>query len=185
MYALATFVFLGAFAGGLVSGLAGFGLGLTALPLWLVVVPPQLASPLAVICSVVAQTGNWRKLRHTIDFKRVTPFIVGGLIGVPIGTAFLPYVSLNACTVGVGILLITYCTFQLISRARGKLSWGGRFADGVIGLGGGVLGGLVGLSGPLPTVWASLRGWDKDTKRGVFQAYNTTILFFALVSQVQ
>jgi uncharacterized membrane protein YfcA len=66
---------------------------------------------------------------------------------------------------------------------RFKLAWGGRIADGAIGLGGGVLGGLAGLSGPLPTIWAGLRGWGKDAKRGVFQAYNLSILTFAMVSQ--
>ena len=39
------------------------------------------------------------------------------------------------------------------------------------------------MSGPLPTIWAGLRGWDKDTKRAVFQAFNTAILSFALVAQ--
>jgi hypothetical protein len=46
---------LGAFAGGFVSGLAGFGTGLTALGIWLQVVDPVLAAPLVVICSVVSQ----------------------------------------------------------------------------------------------------------------------------------
>jgi uncharacterized membrane protein YfcA len=39
------------------------------------------------------------------------------------------------------------------------------------------------LSGPLPTIWAGLRGWGKDAKRGVFQANNLSILSFALVAQ--
>ena len=53
----------------------------------------------------------------------------------------------------------------------------------VIGAGGGILGGLAGLSGALPTIWASLRGWGRDTKRGVFQSFNLSILLLALVSQ--
>ena len=40
----------------------------------------------------------------------------------------------------------------------------------------GVLGGLAGLSGPLPTIWATLRGWGKDERRAVFQAYNLAVL---------
>ena len=43
------------------------------------------------------------------------------------------------------------------------------------------LGGLAGLSGALPTIWASLRGWTKDERRGVFQVYNLTVLSGALV----
>ena len=47
----------------------------------------------------------------------------------------------------------------------------------------GILGGLAGLSGPLPILWASVRGWGKDERRGVFQTYNWTILLFALCLQ--
>ena len=42
-------LFLGAFAGGFVSGLAGFGTALMALGIWLYVLPPSLAVPLVLI----------------------------------------------------------------------------------------------------------------------------------------
>ena len=47
-------LFLGALAGGFVAGLAGFGTALMALGIWLYVLPPSLAVPLVLICSVVA-----------------------------------------------------------------------------------------------------------------------------------
>src|ERR1700727_2171966 len=48
---------------------------------------------------------------------------------------------------------------------------------------GGVLGGLAGLSGPIPILWASVRGWGKDERRAVFQTFNWTVLSAALVAQ--
>jgi hypothetical protein len=39
------------------------------------------------------------------------------------------------------------------------------------------------LSGPLPTLWASVRGWGKAERRGIFQTYNLTILLIALCLQ--
>ena len=63
-----------------------------------------------------------------------------------------------------------------------RLVWGGRAADGVIGFLGGIMGGLAGLSGPLPTIWATLRGWGKDERRSVFQTFNLAVLLAALVS---
>ena len=176
-------VLAGAIAGGFVSGLTGFGTGLTALPIWLSAVVPQLASPLVVVCSLVAQLQTLPMIWHAIDFRGAMPFILGGLTGVPAGTALLPYVSVQAFKAGVGIVLVTYCAFLLIGQLRFHLKWGGRNADAAVGLGGGVLGGLAGLSGPLPVIWAGLRGWGKDEKRGVFQAYNLSILAFAFVSQ--
>jgi uncharacterized membrane protein YfcA len=76
-----------------------------------------------------------------------------------------------------------YSGFFLLRRVPLHIHHGGRVADGFVGLCGGVLGGVAGLSGPLPTIWAGLRGWGKDAKRGVFQAFNLTVLAFALVSQ--
>ena len=42
-------------------GLAGFGTALMALGIWLYVLPPALAVPLVLICSVVAQTTTLRR----------------------------------------------------------------------------------------------------------------------------
>ena len=176
-------VLAGALAGGFVSGLTGFGTGMTALPFWLFAVTPVVAAPLVVVCSLIAQVQTLPAIWHAIDFRRATPFIAGGLLGVPAGTLLLPYVSVVAFRLAFGALLVVYCSFLLVGQLRFQLRWGGRIADAVVGLGGGVLGGLAGLSGPLPTLWAGLRGWEKDARRGVFQAFNFSILTFALVSQ--
>ena len=34
------------------------------------------------------------------------------------------------------------------------------------------MGGLGGLTGPAPILWATLRGWDRDAQRAVFQVFN-------------
>ncbi|MBV9783668.1 MAG: sulfite exporter TauE/SafE family protein [Acidisphaera sp.] len=175
-------VLAGALAGGFVSGLAGFGTGLVALGIWLHVVTPTLAASLVVVCSVVAQIGTIPTIWHAIDRTRVLPFIVPGLLGVPIGTRLLTYVDPDAFRLGVGIFLLGFSGFMLFGRLVPRVAWGGRLADGAIGLAGGILGGLAGLSGPLPTVWATLRGWSKDERRSVFQAFNLSILFAALVA---
>jgi uncharacterized protein len=177
------FILAGALAGGYVSGLTGFGTGLTALALWLQVTQPVVAGPLVVTCSIISQLLTLPAIWHAIVWRRAVPFILGGLVGVPIGTMLLAFVSLQAFKLFVGCLLIVYCGFMLLRRSAPKVTWGGNLADGVVGLGGGVLGGLAGLSGPLPTIWASLRGWGKDERRGVFQTFNLSILLFAAASQ--
>src|ERR1700674_2161493 len=82
---------LGALAGGFVSGLAGFGTALIALGIWLYVLPPSIAVPLVLICSIVAQTSTLPAFRHHIDFKLVWPFLIGGLAGVPLGTVLVAH----------------------------------------------------------------------------------------------
>src|SRR5579872_2272137 len=77
---------LGALAGGFVSGLAGFGTALMALGIWLYVLPPSLAVPLILVCSVVAQSSTLPSMWRSFDLSLVWPFVIGGLAGVPLGT---------------------------------------------------------------------------------------------------
>ncbi|CAB3833682.1 hypothetical protein LMG26842_01966 [Achromobacter dolens] len=172
----------GALAGGLVSGLTGFGTGLTALPIWLLTLPPALASPLVILCSVVSQVQTLPSIWHAIDLRRTAPFVAGGLLGVPVGVAILPHVPPRLFQGGLGLLLMTLCTVLLLN-GHYRLPRTSRLADGLVGLGGGLLGGIAGLSGPLPTLWAGLQGWSKDERRAVFQSFNLSILAVALVSQ--
>ena len=174
-------VFLGALSGGFVSGLAGFGTGLTALGIWLHVMQPSLASSLVVVCSVIAQVQTIPVIWRVIDPKRVAPFIVGGLAGVPLGTALVLYLEPHWFRFGVGAILIVFSGVMLHGRLRRPIAWGGRIADTAVGFGGGIFGGLAGLSGPLPTMWATLRAWGQDDRRSVFQAFNLTTLVAALI----
>ena len=170
----------GAFVGGFVSGLAGFGTGLIALGIWLYVLPPSVAGSLVIICSVVSQTAALSKLWRVIDFKLVLPFIVGGLIGVPLGTAIIPLIDPRGFKIGVGVLLLFFSTVLYFNRGPLAPRFGGRAADAAVGFAAGVLGGLAGLSGALPTLWANVRDWGKDERRGIFQTFNWTILSAAL-----
>ena len=174
---------LGALAGGFVSGLAGFGTALMALGIWLYVLPPSIAVPLVLICSIVAQTSTLPSFWRSFDFKLVWPFLIGGLAGVPLGTLLIAHADPNVFKLSVGVLLLVFPTALYFYRNPVAVRFGGRLADGMVGFAGGILGGLAGLSGPLPTLWASVRGWGKDERRGVFQTFNWTVLSAALCLQ--
>src|SRR6266478_1496145 len=175
---------LGALAGGFVSGLAGFGTALMALGIWLYVVPPSIAVPLVLICSILGQTSTMPSFWRSIDFKLAWPFLIGGLAGVPLGTLLIAHADPRIFKVSVGVLMLVFPTALYFNRTPIALSFGGRIADAGIGFAGGILGGLAGLSGPLPILWASVRGWGKDERRGVFQIFNWTVLATALCLQV-
>jgi uncharacterized protein len=176
-------LFVGALAGGFVSGLAGFGTALMALGIWLYVLPPAVAVPLVLICSVVAQTSTLPSIWRTIDFKLVWPFLIGGLAGVPLGTFLIAYADPNTFKLSVGVLLLVFPTALYFQRAPMAIRFGGRTADAAVGFAGGILGGLAGLSGPLPILWASVRGWSKEERRGIFQTFNWTVLAMAFCLQ--
>jgi hypothetical protein len=77
---LATYAILlaGALAGGFVSGLAGFGTALMALGIWLYILPPAIAVPLVLICSVSSQISTLPSMWKVLDFKLAWPFVAGG-----------------------------------------------------------------------------------------------------------
>jgi uncharacterized membrane protein YfcA len=174
----------GAIAGGFVSGLAGFGTALMALGIWLYVLPPSLAVPLVVICSIIGQTWTLPSMWRSFDLSLVWPFLIGGLAGVPVGTLLIAHADPRVFKLSMGILLLVFPVALLLNRAPMAFRFGGKLADGAVGFAGGILGGLAGLSGPLPTLWASVRGWGKGQRRGVFQIFNWTILLAALCLQL-
>lgn len=176
-------VLLGALAGGFVNGLTGFGTAIVAMGLWLYAVSPPVAASLAIICSVVSQVQTLPMIWRVIDWPRVLPFVVPGLLGVPIGTWLLAQIDPRTFKIVVGFFLVTYSAYALARRSPqiGR-PIGGSVADGAVGFGGGILGGLAGLSGVLPVVWTDVRGWSKEQRRMVLQTFNLSILAVALVS---
>jgi len=177
-------LFAGALAGGFVSGLAGFGTALMTLGIWLYLMPPALAVPLVLICSVVSQTATLPSMWRTFDLSLIWPFLIGGLAGVPLGTILIAHADPQNFKLTVGVFLLVFPLALYFQRTPTAFRFGGRLADGAIGFAGGILGGLAGLSGPLPILWASVRGWGKDERRGIFQIFNWTVLVAALGLQL-
>src|SRR3954471_3627309 len=94
-------LFLGALAGGFVSGLAGFGTALMALGIWLYVLPPSIAVPLVLICSLISQGSTLPSFWRSFDFKLVWPFLIGGLLGVPLGSLLITHANPSGFKLGV------------------------------------------------------------------------------------
>ncbi len=122
----------------------------------------------------------WR----SFDFSLIWPFIIGGVAGVPLGTLLIAHADPTGFKLAFGIFLLVFPIALYLQRIPVAFGFGGKAADAGIGFIGGVLGGLAGLSGPIPTLWASLRGWGKSERRGVFQVFNWTILSVALCLQI-
>jgi uncharacterized membrane protein YfcA len=103
-----------------------------------------------------------------MSWRNVAPFILGGAIGVPIGTVLLTYINPMYMRLGVGLLLIVFGSYGLLqpklTTIRATMP-----TDGAVGAVNGVLCGLTGLPGFIITVWCQMRGWTKDQQRAVFQ----------------
>jgi uncharacterized membrane protein YfcA len=159
---------LAAFLGGFASGLAGFAMGFVVSGIWLHIITPVQTTALIAGYGLWTQGYGVWKLRHSLNWRNLAPFIGGGAIGVPIGTLLLTYIDAAYMRTGVGVLLVVYGTYGLTQPALKPLR-AGTPADGGIGFLNGILCGLTGLPGFIITVWCTLRGWTKDVQRAVFQ----------------
>jgi uncharacterized membrane protein YfcA len=173
----------GAFAGGFANGLSGFGMAMAAIVFWLQAVSPATASSLAAICAVVAHAQSVGMIVKHIDVRRLAPFIVAGLLGIPVGTWLLVRIDEPTFRLGVGAVMVVYCLVMLSGRFRLKAD-PGRVVDTGIFFAGGILGGLAGLSGALPAMWAGLRGWAKNERRAIFQPFNMAVLAVTVVAHL-
>lgn len=173
---------VGALFGGFVSGLAGFGAGPVVLGFWMFVLEPQIAIPVLMLSGVVHLILNLRLVWHDIVPRRLAPIAIGGIIGVPIGTMLLLWLSPSAVRLVVGLSLAAYSAVRLM-MARDivldvKSPWIDAGAGSIVGIGSG----LAGIPGPLVTLWCGLRGWTKREQRAVFSPVNAILVAFSILT---
>lgn len=173
---------IGAIVGGFVQGLTGFAFSMVAMSIWAWTVEPRLAAALAVFGALTGQIIGVFSVRRGFDWRLLLPFLLGGVVGIPIGVFLLPLLDANLFKAMLGVLLVVWCPVMLAAPQLPHVRFGGRAADGVVGLIGGIMGGIGGLAGAVPTLWCSLRGMKKDHQRAVIQNFNLTTLALAMLA---
>ena len=175
------YVALGAAIAGFVQGLSGFGFGLTAMAVWAWVLDPVLAAVLAVFGALTGQVVSAFTLRRGWHVETLLPFMAGGIAGLPLGLWLLPRLDMPLFKGILGVMLVTVCPLLFFAARLPPVRRGGRVADALVGAVGGVMGGLGGSTGVVPTLWCTLRRFDKDRQRAVIQNFNLTMLTVTFV----
>jgi len=165
-------VVAGAALAGFIQGLSGFAFAMIALSVWAWALPPAVAAPLSVFGALLGQIASLASVRTGFEMKKIIPFVVGGVFGVPMGVFILHNTDPLRFKLVVGALLTFYGSYGLLTPVLPKIEWGGRSLDAFVGGIGGVLGGLGGMSGSVPAIWTQLRGWKRDLRRATMQVYN-------------
>ena len=179
-FAILAVFLVGALAGGFVTGLTGFGTALVVSGFWLHFLDPVAVAPLAAICSVAGQVSSLKGTWRYLQWRAVTPFLIGSAIGLPVGSLLLDYVEADHIKLGVGLFLILYCSYFLLVTSPPRIDVDNRLADTGVGVIGGLMGGMAALSGPAPLIWCQLRGLAKTVQRGIYQPYNMIVLGVAV-----
>lgn len=173
------------FFAGVVSGLSGFAFAaVAATVLWLL--PPGQAVPLIMLlsaCNQLLSLGALRRemaIRGTAEREGALPYIVGGLVGVPIGLVLLSGLPTNLFTAALGVFLTVYSLAMLAKPEHLRLSLSGWKAAVVVGVLGGMLGGVAALPALIPVAYLGLRGVAKSATRGITQPYILTLQVVSL-----
>jgi uncharacterized membrane protein YfcA len=182
MSSLYGMVALGAAAAGFVQGLSGFAFGMVAMSFWAWALEPRLAAVLVVFGALTGQVFAAVPMRKGAGWALMLPFVLGGLAGIPLGVALLPRLDMLWFKAGLGTLLVLWCPAMLMARHLPALRSGGRVADGAVGLVAGIMGGLGGFTGVLPSLWCTLRRFDKDTQLAVVRHFNLSMLAVTLAT---
>jgi uncharacterized protein len=167
------------FAGAFVAGLSGFAFGLIAASIWLYILTPLQSATLIIAFGLIVQGYSVWKLRSSLDWRKLLPFVIGAAVGVPVGVTILTWANPSYVRIGVGVFLILYSLYALFRPAIPPVTAGGATADAGVGFLNGVLGGLTGLAGILVTIWSGLRGWPKEMQRTVFQPVAVAIFLMS------
>ena len=173
----------GAFAGGVINGLAGFGTALFALGFWLQVLPAAQAVAMVVVMSVVSGLQGLWIVRGEIRRNpgRLARFLLPALLGIPLGVALLSVVSATLLKIVIAGFMLLYGGFFLLRRSLPRFERSTPVLDSLVGFAGGVLGGAASLSGALPTMWCAMRPWPKGETRAVLQPFNVVVLALTAV----
>ena len=172
---------LGAIVAGFVQGLSGFAFGMVAMSFWAWGLEPRLAAALTVFGSLTGQLIAVFSVRRGFSWPLLWPFVLGGLAGIPLGVWVLPYLDMLWFKAVFGTLLVLWCPLMLMAPRLPRLQ-GNRLADGAVGMVGGALGGIGGFTGTVPTLWCTLRGFDRDTQRAVIQNFNLSMLLVTMLT---
>lgn len=149
----------------------GFGESLVAVPLLALVIPVEVAVPLAVLISILVAAIVVVQDHAQIDFASARWLIGFAVLGIPLGLAVLVCADPYVVKLGLGGLVVAYSGYALVTRRTLHLAHDRRLWLFACGFVSGVLGGAYGLNGPPLVIYGNLRRWDAQRFRATLQAY--------------
>jgi uncharacterized membrane protein YfcA len=153
----------------LVRSVFGFGEALVAVPLLALLIPVEVAAPLAALLSItvagVVVVQDWRQVHARSAWR----LVLATLFGIPLGLLLLTAVAERTVKAVLAVVIVAFSLYCLASRRPVALKddrWAWLF-----GFAAGVLGGAYGMNGPPLVVYGSLRGWSAGHFRATLQGY--------------
>jgi uncharacterized membrane protein YfcA len=153
----------------LIRSAFGFGEALVAVPLLALLIPVEVAVPLATLLSVtvaaVVVVQDW----HRVHLGSAWRLVVSTLFGIPLGLLLLTAVVEHVVKAILAVVILAFSVYCLVRRTpfvlqSDRLAW-------LFGFGAGVLGGAYGMNGPPLVIYGTLRRWSPEHFRATLQGY--------------
>ncbi len=154
------YILLIIFIATLVWSAFGFGESLIAVPLLLFFIPLEIAVPLSVLISIVVAGVVVVQDKKGVYFYSAKWLIIYAAMGIPIGLYLLIYGNEAFIKSILGVFIILYSMYSLLSKRTLKLKGDNKIGLFVCGFLFGVFGGAYGINGPPQVIYGNLRNWS-------------------------
>jgi uncharacterized membrane protein YfcA len=164
-------VLLVVFVATVVRSTLGFGEALIAVPLLALLVPVEIATPIAVLLSVtiaaIIVVQDWRK----IHIGSTGWLLLPTFLGIPLGIVLLTSPHPHIVKALLATVIVLFAGYSLIGKNLPELQRDSRpwlFGCGFLA---GVLGGAYGINGPPLAIYGAMRRWSPQHFRATLQGY--------------
>lgn len=158
----------------------GFGFSIMATPFLLMLFLPHEAIQINIVLSLLISLILIFKVKNDVDFALLKRFIIGSIIGAPLGLFIFMSMNLNTLKLGVGILLLVL-TALLMSNVQIKST---RVRDFIVGGISGVLTTSIGMPGPPLLLYFTGTNTEKGKLRATSLAFYLFIFSVSLITQI-
>ena len=108
------------FMAGLTQGLSGFGSVLLSIPLLAIFLDIKTVIPLTALIGLSMSLVLLFHLRPYLDWKKIYPLLIAAIPGIPLGVIFLKKLDKTVILCVLGIILVAYSLYSLLSRSGEK-----------------------------------------------------------------
>ena len=153
----------------LIRSAFGFGEALVAVPLLALLIPVEVAVPLAVLHSVTVAGVIIVQDHHKIHLGSAWRLVLATFFGIPLGLLLLTGLPEQVVKATLALVIMAFSAYCLLRRRQpelkdDRLAW-------IFGFVAGILGGAYGINGPPLVVYGTLRRWSAEHFRATLQGY--------------
>lgn len=170
-------------ASGFVQGVAGFGSGIVVMALLPKLWGVDAVVPLSALFSLILNAGLTWHLRAHCQRSEIGVLLLGGVVGVPIGVAFLVQVDSGVVTQVLGWVLLLFAIWRLSGTGTPSEKLSKRWAP-LAGLLSGITAGAYNVGAPALLVYANGRKWERDAFRANLQTLFLILGIFLILSLI-